>query len=319
MFTPAEVQPIQEVIPPDVPQNLHRQMKILPMPRRQSLFPSIEDVARGLMGLYNPIDDLWDMLREAHNKPKWKEYLQKYGFAKEKFESLGSCGGPPTVFQELSSFMHIPWDEFRNRAKIVDHGESEEWVDEEKIWEDIVFPSTEIMTEAFNLIKPPDLPGTFGFEREVHGDTFCMLVATYTEGEEKERAYEEWTKETSAEEVIPPLEKDIYEHWKEENNAETPQEIIAQLQKDDIAYDQALNQMETEISQLVGDINSLDKESGTFKEMFDELRSQVEYRKELIQGISHLLSEGLPPEPEAKRAPSKKAESPAKRGKKRKK
>jgi len=327
MFTPAEVQPATEVIPPSVPQRMHRSMKILPIPQHTALFPTVEDVARGFIGLYNPIDELWDMLRAAREKPAWKKYIEKYGFAKERWETIGTCGGPPTIFEELSALLHIPWEEFRKRAEIVDHGdEGEEWVGDDDIWMDIVFPATEIMTEALELIKPPDLVGHFGFEREEHHmesgqPTFCMLVMTYTEGEEKEGAFEEWKKETGAERVeeeMPPLDPSVYEQWKEENSAESPEEIIAQLQKDDIAYEQALAQMEREIGQLVGDINTLDKGSGTFQEMFDELRSQVEYRKELIQGIHKLLSEG-PPEPEAKRAPSTKPEKPAKRGKKRKK
>lgn len=325
MFTPDQIQPAKEVMPPSVPQRMHRSMKILPMPRHTSLFPSVEDIARGFMGLYNPIEELWDMIRAASSKPIWKDYIKKYGFAKERWETIGTCGGPPTIFEELSALLHIPWDEFRKRAEIVDNGdEGEEWVGDDDIWMEIVFPATELMSEALELIKPPDLVGHFGFEREDHrlasGElTFCMLVMTYTEGEEKEGAYEEWKKETAAEieepEEIPPLEEDVYEQWKQENNAESPEEIIAQLQKDDIAYEQALTQMENEITGLLRNINSLDKESGTFKEMFDELRSQVEYRRELMQGIVKLLT----PEPEAKRAPAKKTEKPARRGKKRKK
>lgn len=326
MFTPAEVQPAKEVIPPSVPQRMHRSMKILPMPQHMSLFPTVENIARGFIGLYNPIDELWDMLRGAREKPAWKKYMEKYGFAKERWETIGTCGGPPTIFEELSALLHIPWDEFRKRAEIVDHGdEGEEWVGDDNIWLEIVFPATEIMTEALELIKPPDLVGHFGFEREEHrtadGEmSFCMLVMTYTEGEEKEGAFEEWKKETGAERVeeeMPPLEEGVYEQWKEDNNAESPEEIIAQLQEGDIAYEKAITQMENEIGQLIGDINKLDTGSGTFKEMFNELRSQIEYRKELTQGIVKAL-EGLA-EPGAKRAPSKKPEKPAKRGKKRKK
>lgn len=326
MFTPTEVQPAKEVVPPSVPQRMHRSMKILPMPRHTGLFPTVEEIARGFIGLYNPIEELWDMLRAAREKPIWKDYVKKYGFAKERWETIGTCGGPPTIFEELSALLHIPWEEFRNRAEIVDHGdEGEEWVGDDDIWLEIVFPATELMTEALELIKPPDLVGHFGFEREEHRvesgqQTFCMLVMTYTEGEEKEGAFEEWKKDTGAERVVeemPPLEPGVYDQWKEEHNAESVEEVIAELQKNDIAYEQALTQMENEMSQLMGDINSLDPKSGTFKEMFNELRSQIEYRKELTQGIVDAL-QGLA-EPESKRTPSKKPEKPPKRGKKRKK
>ncbi len=283
MFRPEEVQPVQEVLPPDLPKNLHRDMKILPMPRRTTLFPSVEDVARGLMGLYNPIDELWDMLREARENPRWIKYKERYGFAKEKFESIGTCGGPPTVFQELSSLMHIPWEEFRKRAKIVDRGESEEWVDDDLVWEDIVFPATELMTEAFNLIKPPDLPGTFSFEREIHGDSFCMLVATYTEGQEREGSYDQ---------------------WKKDNSLESPEEVVAGLRRDDINPETALRQLEDEIKQLTSDLGKLDKASGTFQEDFDELSSMIQYRKEIIDQIMEEASGPPPPPPAPEEEPA---------------
>lgn len=283
VFTPTEVQPAQEVLPPDIPKNLHRSMKILPMPRRTSLFPSVEEVARGFVSLYNPIEDLWDMLRDARNKPRWREYIEKYGFAKEHFETIGTCGGPPTVFQELSSFMHIPWEEFRNRAKIKDIGtEEEEWVDDELIWEDIVFPATEIMSEALELIKPPDLPGIFSFEREEHGGTFCMLMLTYTEGEEKTGAYEQ---------------------WKKDNNAESPEEVVAQLKADDIDPMQALRQMEEETKELLKSIEALNKQAGTYDEELQELLSQIEYRKDISKEIEAELAE------EQQRTPQEIAES----------
>lgn len=323
MFSPEQVQPEKEVVPPSVPERLHRKMKILPIPKHASLLPSVEDIARGFMGLYNPIEELWDMIRAFRSQPTWQESIEKYGFAKNKWETIGTCGGPPTIFEELSAFLHIPWEEFRKRAEIIDHGEEgEEWVEDDDIWLEIVFPATELMTEALELLKPPDLTGQLGFEREEHQTSsgqpaFCMLILTYTEGEEKEGTAEQYRQETAAEreeEVMPPLEEGVYEQWKEENNAESPEEIIAQLQEGDVSFEKALTQMETEIGQLIGSINSLDKTSGTFQEMFDEFRSQIEYRKELTKGIVDMLS-GL----KAKRAPSKKQETRAKRGKKRKK
>jgi len=281
MFRPEEVQPTKEVLPPNLPKNLHRDIKVLPMPRRTTLFPSAQDVARGLMGLYNPIGDLWEMLREAREKPAWKKHMDRYGFAKEKFESIGTCGGPPTVFEELSSLLHIPWEEFRKRAKIADRGDYEEWVDDDLIWEDIVFPATELMSEAFDLIKPPDLPGRFSFEREVHGDSFCMLVATYTEGQEREGAYEQ---------------------WKIDNNLESPEEVVAGLKRDDINPEGAMRQLEGEIKQLEADIAKLDRNSGTFQEDFDELSATIQYRKEIIDQIMEELSNEPPDEPPAQEA-----------------
>lgn len=274
MFTPEEVQPSAEVMPPNIPEQIHRSLKVLPMPRRTSLFPSIEDTARGLMGLYNPISDLWDAIREDKKKPAWKDYVKKYGFAKNKFESIGTCGGPPSVFQELSSMLHIPWEEFRRRAKIVDHGDYEDWVDDSDVWIDIVFPATELMSEAFDLIKPPDLPGTFSFEREVHGNSFCMLLITYTEGEEKEGAYEQ---------------------WKEDNNAETPEQVVAGLKRDDIDPEKALAQLEKETADLMKQIKDLDKEVGTYQEDFDELTSQVQYRNEIEEEIRNTPKESEDP------------------------
>lgn len=285
VFTPSEVQPIEEVMPPDLPQNLHRAMKVLPMPRRTSLFPSVEETARGFMSLYNPIEDLWDVLREVREKPVWKDYIKKYGFAKEQFESLGTCGGPPTVFEEVSSFMHIPWEEFRKRAKIADAGgDNERWLDDDDVWMEIVFPATEIMSEALNLIKPPDLPGTFSFEREVHGDTFCTLLIQYTEGEEKPGAHEEWKKENAPQEEEEEIPEN-YEQWKKDNNAESPEEVVAQLKVDDIDPRKAREQLVSEVNQLISQAEALDPESGTYDDDLQELLSQIQYRKEIAAEI----------------------------------
>jgi hypothetical protein len=164
--------------------------KVLPLPARNMLLPAAFDVARGFMTFYEPVSELWDRIREVRADPAFQREVQKGVDGRGpggrfEFESLGTCDGPPDVFQETASFFHIPWEEFRNRAEIVletdaEGNEYEEWVDKARIWEEIMYPLAEIIHEAFEMMKPEDIPGEFILQWNEHG---CLLGITYIEGQ----------------------------------------------------------------------------------------------------------------------------------------
>jgi hypothetical protein len=280
VFPKTEIQPYEEVIPPGIPQRMHRKLKVLPMPRRMTLFPTVEDVARGLMGFYNPIEELFDSIRHKRSGNEWQEYLAKHGFSKEQWEGLGNCGGPPDLFRELSAFMHIPWEEFRNRAVIEMEGEQERWVNEAQIWIDIVFPSTELITAALELMKPADLPGRFVIEKEKeHG---CQLLFTYIEGEEGSLPMN--VRPEQAEESSGPV---------------TPEQVVAQMKVDDVDPQEAMGQLENEILELIRQRDEI----GPQGPGVEELMAEIEFRREIVKEIMEELS--AEPE-EAKPAAAKK-------------
>lgn len=298
MFAKEEIQPYEEVIPPEVPKNLHRSVKVLPMPRRQTLLPSLEEVARGFMGFYNPISELWDTIRQARNSKSWKQYLEQYGYAKEPLESLGNCGGPPDIFMELAAFLHIPWEEFRNRAEVEERDDEEEWINDDLVWMEIVIPAIELMTQALDMMRPEDIPGHFIIEKgDDHG---CMLIITYVEGEEKEGSREEWEEN----------QEQRFQEAMEEQEENDPQEIAEALEK-------GIEEEEETILRLTEELENLSPDNEEFKEISKELKDNLKEAKAALRTLTEELSD-LPGAEAPRRAPAKK-KKPAKRGGKKKK
>lgn len=298
MFPESEVKPYEEVVPEKVRKQLHRSVKVLPLPRRQELLPSLEDVARGFMGFYDPIDDLWNEIRKVRSAPSWQEYLEKYGLAREPLESLGNCGGPPDLMEELAYFLNIPWQEFRKRAEIENVGtDEEEWVNDELIWIEIIGPAVELMTQALEAMKPQDIPGRFLIEKD--DDHGCMLMLSYVEGEESEDAEERWEEEQQEryKKAMEPEEKSIEE--------------IAE------ALETGIQEEEQTILKLTEELQKLAPDNEEIKAISDRLIDDIDDAKERLHALSEELT-NLPiskPEP-AKRSPPKK--KPAKRGGKKK-
>ena|ERR1043166_2583352 len=58
--------------------------------------------------------------------------------------------------------------------------EYEVWVDTSRIIEEIILPTIENLQQAFDLLKPPDIPGIMTLEWSADG---LQLALVYTEGE----------------------------------------------------------------------------------------------------------------------------------------
>lgn len=279
VFSEEEVQPYGEVIPPSVPKKLHRDMKVLPLPRRTTLLPSVEDVARGLFTFYEPIEDFFNLIRDEKRSQAWNQVLQEEGVVKFQFESLGTCGGPPSYYEELASFLHIPWKEFKERAvieEVEDGGETyEEWVDDEKVWMDIIFPASEIMTEAMNLLKPDDLPGRFTIDW--NDDHKCMLVLSYMESMEQVKGP-----------ASAPLEAD-------------PRELLTSLEDQLFA-------MRTELEEVDPNVEGYTEVRQEFENEIQSIRNEIASVQETIGELEEEL------EPPARRTPEKRKGRKRKKG-----
>jgi hypothetical protein len=293
VFRPEEVQPKEELIPPNVPERMHRRLKILPMPRRTELLPSLEETARGLATFFHPIDDLWNVFRRARQDPAWARSIAKTGFAREEFETLGQCGGFPTIYDEISSFFHIPWEEMRNRAVVREIGDQEQWVQTDRIWMDIITPLADRMTEAFNLMKPPDLPGQIVLEssdpHDRHSDP-CIMTMVYVEEGEQQEAPE------------PPLQYGSPIAEAEEEGAFTVEEV-----------EEAIQKVEREAASILRAREQLDPSDPEYQEKLAYYENELAERRTILQEMNQALMAAE--EPEAKRAPAAK-KKPAKRGKK---
>lgn len=268
VFSEEEIQPYGEVIPPSVPKRLHRDMKVLPLPRRTTLLPTVDDVIRGLVTFYNPIEDVFDLIRGEKGSPAWNQVLKEEGVVKFGFETLGTCGGPPSYFEELASFLHVPWEEFRKRAvieEVEERGETyEEWADDEKIWMEIIFPASEILTEAMNLLKPEDLPGRFIMDW--NDDHKCMLVLSYEESRKKGEA--------------PPAEVDPRELM----TSLEDQLFASRMQLEDLdpnveGYREIRQELENEMQAIRNEIASIEETIGELEEELKPEKRTPEKKK----------------------------------------
>lgn len=305
IFTPEEVQPEAEVIPPNIPARLHRTIKVLPLPRRRELLPSVEEIARGFATTYQPIDELWEVFRRARQSSEWQQNIEKYGTAKEEFETLGTCGGQPHLLAELSTFFHLPWEELRNRAVIEEQGDQERWVNTDRIWMDIITPLTQRITQAFDLLKPPDLPGQVVLEpAEPHGphEEPCVMTFAYVEGEP--------TEEPEKPRYVGPS-TEIPEEEEEEEGQET--EAAEEFTSESL--EEAQIRLEKEMVFFLQEREKLNPKDKDYRAKLAYLEREMESRRNLMKEIVQAIS-ALEEEEEAKRTPAKKKNKPSKRGKK---
>lgn len=172
LFPEAIEVPVREEVPPTgfltpyrpeetierfqvVPQHLEPEekeyVKVLPLPPRRTLLPSVEDVARGFLSWYDT-EDLWDMIRKAREEPYWKEELRGTGIAKFMTDTLGSGSGDgPTTEEEVASFFNIPWSEFEKRSDIETYEyEGKKYQERyfmDDVREEILYPLSDIVYE----------------------------------------------------------------------------------------------------------------------------------------------------------------------------
>lgn len=189
-FAPTEVVPEAAAVPPELPPGMPRGPKVLPLPARWTLLPTAEDVARGLLTLYQPIEELWNLVRDMRSDPAFQADVARSARtgepAKTQIDTLGVCGGRPDIWEETASFFHIPWEEIRKRMgvrRFMYQGEEvEAMTPKESIFEEILYPLKVIVQDAFRLIKPPDLPGEFVADLGMHADRVCQFIISYVEG-----------------------------------------------------------------------------------------------------------------------------------------
>lgn len=101
---------------------------------------------------------MWDMIRETRAMP---------GFREEQLENFQK-GVPmfvrvdPVVYQEFytdfANFYGIPWDVM---ARYLDVAPIHQKEAEESLWNNVISPLNSMVPEAFEILKPPDLPGFF--------------------------------------------------------------------------------------------------------------------------------------------------------------
>lgn len=246
-FATEEIQPQMEpeLMPPVPSENL----KILPLPARNALLPTSMDVARAFITRYEPIEDLWNLIRQARQDPAFQRAVAK-GMAGDgpgarfEFETLGMCDGNPNVFEALAGFMQIPWGEMMRRAEPVTEQDDEgnEYTtlsNPDKIYEEITFPASELVFQAFEMIKPQDLPGGFMLEWGGHKEHSCQLVVTYAEGLPYEGAGTSPSAVFQQQEAAPPMRSATIGELMPPEAAEPATQILNAMTRGEITRVQA--------------------------------------------------------------------------------
>jgi len=128
------------------------------------------------------LQNLAQKFRKAKTTKKWKEETENYGGGTSIIEDFGEDDGDLEL--RVARFLGIP-------MSLVDRFGDE--VDLEALWEAVLYPSFEAIEEAWNNVKPEDLPGDIeATEDESSG--FALYYSepeAYNEGEEDEGEEEE--------------------------------------------------------------------------------------------------------------------------------
>jgi hypothetical protein len=197
-FTPEEIAPPEaaaEAARREMPPGLPRKLKVLPLPPRTTFLPSLEDVTRGFYTYLQPMEEFWEYIRETRKDPGFqRDVAQSLHAGSEsaavQFETLGVCGGRPDIWEEVSSYFHIPWNEMRGRMNVetfLHQGEEmERWSPTERSMEEVLWPLKRLVDEAFKALQQyfaPDLPGAVEMDFGKHfAKHLCQMVLAYREG-----------------------------------------------------------------------------------------------------------------------------------------
>lgn len=219
-FSDIEIVPRETVIPKHLEPEIKEYTKVLPLPPRNTVFPTVEEVARGLMTYYD-IEDLFDKVRQVKKEEWWQEDLEREGIAKWPFETIGRGSGVrPTPEEEMAAFLNIPWSEFIKRSEIETYEwggkvhESREFT--EDVTTELLYPSADLIHAAFELIKPSDLPGFFAlsWEEDLEGMGAILYAEESPEVLEKIRSGWEFEEEEEGEAGEEIVEEEVEEEVK---------------------------------------------------------------------------------------------------------
>lgn len=120
-------------------------------------FPSAQDLAQHFQRTMN-LPEIWDMIRTIRATPEFKKDQLIYSWQ----------GVPmmipvdPVVYQEeysdFANFYGIPWGVIQ---MYVDVPNEQQKAGEDALWNSVLSPLNSLLPEAFEMLKPRDIPGFF--------------------------------------------------------------------------------------------------------------------------------------------------------------
>lgn len=149
-------------------------LKKLPLPKRETLLPSEEEISKALLSFWGPLDSLIEQIR----LPKQGEMITEEGhiFRVVPLESIGTCGDEGHGYvDELLYFLRMPeglMQEFARLEILQNSGKLQ------KFYDKYVYPASYVLAKALRPMKLPGLPGHL-----LLLSTDCGLLIAYVEGD----------------------------------------------------------------------------------------------------------------------------------------
>lgn len=148
---------IQPSAPPEIEPRRSFELIVAPQTRVEWKLPSVEELAAHFRRTNN-LEAMWDYIRNVRADPDFKR------------EQLASSwrGVPITVpldpivyrekYTDFANFYGIPWAVMELYLNVPPALEKEA---EEALWKNVISPLNIMVPEAFELLKPQDIPGFF--------------------------------------------------------------------------------------------------------------------------------------------------------------
>lgn len=169
--------------PSNIPQTVPIQPYGLPAPAttspREWPLPTPTQMAERFHRTMN-LPAMWDEIRSIREMPEFRRDQAKY----YKQGAPMMVPVDPVVYQEVytdfANFYGIPWEVM---TMYLDVPASHQKEAEEALWDKVLSPLNAMVPEAFEMLKPPDLPGFFNVSfTEPGGEYWLYYIEPLIEG-----------------------------------------------------------------------------------------------------------------------------------------
>lgn len=177
-FKPRDLPPpkyvfIQPSAPPEVEAKRAYELVVAPQTRAEWKLPTREELADHFRKT-NDLEAMWNFIRDVRSNPAFK-----------KDQVVASWRGDPMLvpldpvvykekFTDFANFYGIPWGVMQMYLSVPPEQAD---VAEEALWTDVLSPLNAMVPEAFELLKPQDIPGFFNVSfMEPSGQYYLFYV-----------------------------------------------------------------------------------------------------------------------------------------------
>lgn len=202
---------------------------VLPMPPREDIVPSAEQVARAIVTLWGPItlEQIWDEIRELYDDPEWVRAVRAYTdgsediydaeVPKHQIEMLSTVASFNSHTNEIAALFGISKETIEDIGEIEryqhpKYGPTSEFLNEEAVYE-LEYELENIFNDAMEMLKPSDIPGHVILEHDLDWDG--SLCINYVDFGERFRTAKGERFATVTEEEEEPFEEEEIEEPEE--------------------------------------------------------------------------------------------------------